>query len=132
MTELPPSDIEKSLDKLRESIEERERNKQYQLAFWADPQRGIPNEFTRSALFAAVLLNKATYVEDETIFSQKGFTITYTGKQLTQSDLDVFEGVMHLARGFQEKRPAPFQSWTSTQTHREARREITKARKIRL
>lgn len=102
MTELPPSDLDKALDSLRQSIEERERSKQYQLAFWADPQRGIPNEFTRSALFAAVPLNKAAYVEDETIFSQKGFTITYTGKQLTQSDLDVFEGVMHLARGLHE------------------------------
>ncbi len=103
-TELPPSDLDKTLDNLRQSIEEHERNKEYQLAFWADPQRGIPNEFARSALFAAVPPNKAKYVERETVFSQKGFAITYTGKQLTQSDLDVFEGVMHLARGMQENK----------------------------
>src|SRR5215831_10356364 len=110
MTKLPPTDLEKTLDSLRKSIDEREKSKEYQLAFWADPQRGIPNEFTRSALFAAVPLNKATYVEDETIFSQKGFTITYTGKQLTQSDLDVFEGVMHLARGMQENNQLRFRA----------------------
>lgn len=110
MTDLPPSDLDKTLENLKKSIDEREKNRQYQLAFWADPQRGIPNEFTRSALFAAVPLNKAAYVEDETIFSQKGFTITYTGKQLTQSDLDVFEGVMHLARGFQENEQLRFRA----------------------
>ena len=100
---LPPdSELEASLQSIRKTLEERERNKEYQLAFWAEPQRGIPNEFARSALFAAVPPNKARYVERETVFSQKGFSITYTGKQLTQSDLDVFEGVMHLARGMQE------------------------------
>lgn len=109
-TNLPPNDLDKTLHRLRLSIEEREKNKEYQLAFWADPQRGIPNEFTRSALFAAVPLNKATYVEDETIFSQKGFAITYTGKQLTQSDLDVFEGVMHLARGMHENNELRFKA----------------------
>lgn len=100
---LPPdSELEVSLQNIRKTLEERERNKEYQLAFWAEPQRGIPNEFARSALFAAVPPNKARYVERETVFSQKGFSITHTGKQLTQSDLDVFEGVMHLARGMQE------------------------------
>lgn len=110
MTELPPNDLDKTLESLRKSIEEREKNKQYQLAFWADPQRGIPNEFARSALFAAVPLNKAKYLKREPIFSQKGFTITFTGEQLTQSDLDVFEGVMHLARGIHENNHIRFKA----------------------
>lgn len=102
--------LKQTLDNLRETIETRESAKIYQLAFWADPQRGIPNEFARSALFAAVPPNKAKYVERETVFSQQGFTITYTGKQLTQSDLDVFEGVMHLARGMHEKNQLRFKA----------------------
>lgn len=110
MTKLPPSDLDKTLNKLRKSLEERENSKEYQLAFWADPQRGIPNEFTRSALFAAVPLNKAKYLKRETIFSQKGFAITFTGEQLTQSDLDVFEGVMHLARGTHENNHIRFKA----------------------
>ncbi len=107
---LPPGDLDKTLDSLRQSIEEREKNKEHQLAFWADPQRGIPNEFSRSALFAAVPLNKARYLKRETIFSQKGFSITFTGEQLTQSDLDVFEGVMHLARGTHENNHVRFKA----------------------
>jgi hypothetical protein len=84
---------------LFESVERKESAKIYQLALWSDPQRGVPNEVARSALFAAVQPNKARYLEQEVLFSQDGFTITYTGRQLTQSDLDVFEGIMHIARG---------------------------------
>ena len=91
-----------TLANLQRVIETKESAKVYQLVLWADLQRGVPNEFTRSALFSAVQPNKARYLERATIFSQKGFTITFTGKQLTQSDLDVFEGVMHIARGTQE------------------------------
>src|SRR4051812_37823553 len=86
---------EKALDSLRDTVEKRESAKVYQLAFWADPQRGVPNEFARSALFAAVKLNEPRYLHQSTIFSQNGFAIKFTGKQLTQSDLDVFEGVVH-------------------------------------
>jgi len=102
--------VEASLEKLRKSIEQRESEKQYQLAFWADPQRGIPNEFARSALFAAVPPNKSTYVEREILFSQKGFTVTFTGKRLTQADLDVYEGVVHLARGMPENNHLRFKA----------------------
>lgn len=104
------SDLTGTLDRIRKNLEARERNKQYQLPFFPDPQRGIPNEFSRSALFAAVPANKVQYVRRETIFSQKGFKITYTGKRLTQSDLDVFEGIVHLARGMQENNQLRFKA----------------------
>lgn len=92
----------KALKGLFEAVQRRESAKIYQLALWSEPQRGVPNEVARSALFAAVQPNKAKYLEREVLFSQDGFTITYTGKQLTQSDLDVFEGIMHIARGTHE------------------------------
>lgn len=94
----PKSDLDATLSRVGTAIAKRESAKVYQLTLWGDHQRGIPNEFTRSALFAAIPPNKARYVEHETVFSQKGFTVTFTGKRLTQSDLDVFEGVAHLAR----------------------------------
>ena len=94
--------LKQALDNLGQAIQRRESAKVYQLALWADPQRGIPNEFARSALFAAVAPNKTTYLERQTVFSQKDFKVTFTGKRLTQSDLDVFEGVAHIARGTHE------------------------------
>ena len=90
------------LEKLQRSIQERDAKKVYQLSLWSDMQRGVPNEFVRSALFPCISANKARYVQQETIFSQEGFSIKYTGRQLTQSDLDVFEGIMHLGRGLHE------------------------------
>jgi hypothetical protein len=94
--------LAKAFDSLYETVQRRESAQVYQLALWSEPKRGVPNEVARSALFAAVQPNKARYIERQVMFSQSGFTITYTGKQLTQSDLDVFEGIMHIARGTHE------------------------------
>ena len=94
--------ISAGLEKMQQTIQDREAKRTYQLSLWADTQRGVPNEFVRSALFPAIPANKARYVQQETLFSQDGFSIKYTGRQLTQSDLDVFEGIMHLGRGVHE------------------------------
>lgn len=94
--------LKKALDDLGQTIQKRDTAKVYQLALWSDQQRGVPNEFARSALFPAISPNKARYVDRATVFSQRGFIVTFTGKQLTQSDLDVFEGIMHIARGTHE------------------------------
>jgi len=110
----PSQSIDPKMDavlrRMKRTMEERESAKVYQLALWADPQRGVPNEFARSALFSAVQPNKARYIERSTVFSQNGFTVTYTGKQLTQSDLDVFEGIMHIARGTHEGNQVRFRA----------------------
>lgn len=90
------------LASLKRNVEERAAARVYQLSLWNDVQRGVPNEFVRSALFPAISPNKARYVQRETLFSQEGFTIEYTGQQLTQSDLDVYEGIMHLGRSMHE------------------------------
>jgi len=102
--------LSKAVQGLFSTVERRESAQTYQLALWSEPQRGVPNEVARSALFAAVQPNRARYLEREVIFSQDGFTITYTGKQLTQSDLDVFEGIMHIARGTHEGNKVRFRS----------------------
>lgn len=94
--------LRKTLANLQQSFDRAESAKIYQFALWKDPQRGVPNEFVRSALFPAIQPNKAKYVEGQTLFGQDGFSITFTGKQLTQSDLDVYEGIMHIARGTHE------------------------------
>ena len=92
------SSLEKKLESFGKAMAERESAKIYQFPLWGEVQRGVPNEIARSALFTAVHGKSREYVVDKHIFSQNGFTITYTGITLTQAHLDVFEGIMHLAR----------------------------------
>jgi hypothetical protein len=69
-----------------------------QLPLWPEPVRGVPNGVLRSALFGAIKRGKRRYMEREAIASVKGVSIVYTGPRLDQSDLDVWEGALHLAR----------------------------------
>jgi hypothetical protein len=68
-----------------------------QLPFWPEPTRGTPNSFLRGALFAAIQGKERRALKRELLASQKGSTIRYTGWQLDQSDLDVWEQAAQLA-----------------------------------
>ena len=92
------TELHQKLERLGKNIAVRESAKVYQFPLWGDPQRGVPNEFARSALFAARKGTGVEYLSRVPIFSQQGFTVTYSGPRLTQDHLDVFEGIMHLAR----------------------------------
>jgi len=70
----------------------------YQLPIWPEPTRGIPNPVLRGALFAAVQGKKRAVFQRELLACQKGLQIRFTGIQLDQSDLDVWEQGLHLAR----------------------------------
>lgn len=94
--------LQRVLDNVRTVQKQRESAKIYQLPFWPEPDRGVPNEFSRSALFAAIQAKNRTYLENQQIASQEGYTIIYTGQRLDQTHLDVFEGIMHIARGVHE------------------------------
>jgi hypothetical protein len=65
---------------------------------WPANQRGVPNSVLRSALFGAFGRGKRKFMQDEPIASVEGVSIFYTGQQLDQSDLDVWEGILHLSR----------------------------------
>jgi hypothetical protein len=69
-----------------------------QLPFWPEPKRGTPNAFLRSALFAAVHGNRRRWMKEEVLGSTKDVLVKYTGEQLTQTDLDVWDTLVHLAR----------------------------------
>ena len=69
-----------------------------QLPLWPEPKRGTPNAVLRGALFAAIHKDRQYMHRKELIATQDGVTIRYTGEQLDQSDLDVWEQVLHLAR----------------------------------
>jgi hypothetical protein len=69
-----------------------------QLPLWPEPVRGAPNSFLRSALFAAIQGKTRTRLKKQLLGSLQGVTVRYTGEQLDQSDLDVWEQAVHLAR----------------------------------
>ena len=68
-----------------------------QLPLWPEPKRGAPNVVLRGALFAAVHKDRR-YMDRELLAAQRGISIRFTGKQLDQADLDVWEQALHLVR----------------------------------
>lgn len=72
--------------------------KVYQLPLWPEPVRGAPNSFLRSALFAAIQGKTRSRLKKQLLGSLQGVTVHYTGERLDQSDLDVWEQAVHLAR----------------------------------
>ena len=110
MTE-PPVDLslKRSLESLGKTVREHPRTQPegpkatpsaevVQLPLWPEAKRGVPNSVLRGALFAAVQGKNRVAMERELLAVQQGIEIRYTGWQLTQSDLDVWEQALHLAR----------------------------------
>jgi hypothetical protein len=91
-----------TIERLQSTVEQRDAAKIYQLPIWPDPARGVPNELIRSALFAAIQAQGRDYLDNAEVACQDGVAIMFTGQRLDQSHLDVFEGVMHIARGVHE------------------------------
>ena len=69
-----------------------------QLPLWPEPVRAVPNGFLRSALFGAIARGKRRYIDGEQLAALDGIEIRYTGQRLDQSDLDVWESVLHAVR----------------------------------
>lgn len=65
---------------------------------WADNQRGVPNALLRSALFAAIQGKGRRMMQRELLAAVDGIEVRFTGMQLEQSDLNVWETVIHFAR----------------------------------
>ena len=91
--------LENILDKWEKKAKKREAAKIYRFPLWPEPKRGIPNYLLRSALFSArKKMTEGGPMRDVAVFSQGDIEVKYTGQRLTQAHLDVYEGVMHLAR----------------------------------
>lgn len=93
---------------VEQQLERQEAAKVYQLAFWPDSQRAMPTDFVACALFAAVHTKNAPYLRGEHIASINGYTVTFTGKRLTQVHADILMGVAQLAREQKEGYVAVF------------------------
>ncbi|NMQ30028.1 hypothetical protein E4Q23_21080, partial [Candidatus Accumulibacter phosphatis] len=84
---------------MREIARQRESAEIIQLPLWPEPKRGTPNSFIRSALFSAIQSKDRQFIDGKTLDSQAGITIKYTGQQLNQEDLTLWETLVHLAKG---------------------------------
>ena len=90
--------LRKTLENLRQSIETRDSAKLFQLPLWPDAKRGTPNSFLRSALFSAIQSKDREFISGKELASQTGIRITFTGEQLNQEDLTLWEALVHLAK----------------------------------
>lgn len=90
----PPSTAEVTLI---DRPEKAESAKVIQLPAWPAQTRGTPNSFLRGALFAAIQGKERHALKAELLAAQQGIEILFTGWQLDQSDLDVWEQAVQLA-----------------------------------
>ena len=93
--------LEQKLASLQVKAEERGRNKPakiVQFSLWPEPSRGVPNSALRSSLFAAIQGKDRQALQGELLATQSGIEIRFTGWQLDQNDLNVWEQALHLAR----------------------------------
>ena len=90
--------LKSKIDRLGELVREREENAVIQLPLWPEKARGTPNAFLRSALFPAIQSKDRAYLKEQVLASQKGTVVKFTGEQLNQEDMTVWETLVHLAR----------------------------------
>ncbi len=61
-------------------------------------KRTIPNVFLRSALFGVIKQGRRQYVKDVKIHTLSQYEISYTGEQLDQNDLELWDSLTYLAK----------------------------------
>ena len=79
-------------------LQRREEVNVIQLPLWHELERGTPNSFLRSALFSAIQSKDRQYLKEVTLASSRDVSLKFTGEQLNQEDLTVWEALVHLAR----------------------------------
>jgi hypothetical protein len=89
---------ERERENPRQEPEKQLSAKVIQLPLWPEARRGVPNDILRSALFAAIQGKGREYIKQSLIAAYDGVKIKYTGEQLDQSDMDVWEQILHLTR----------------------------------
>jgi hypothetical protein len=95
---LPLSALDRRLISLEQTLTQSANTKIVQLPLWSEPKRGTPNSFLRSALFSAIQGKTREFLRETTLASQETYTVKFTGEQLNQEDLTVWETLVHLAR----------------------------------
>lgn len=68
-----------------------------QLPLWSDDVRAVPNALLRTALFT-VSQERRVFKKTTTIASLENLEVRFKGEQWNQSDLDVWEQLIHISR----------------------------------
>jgi hypothetical protein len=92
------ANLQESLQRTPRPRESVDASVALQLPLWFDTERGTPNSFLRSALFAAIESKDRRFLKEVVLASSKDVSVKYTGEQLNQEDLSVWEALVHLAR----------------------------------
>lgn len=71
--------------------------KQLSLELWPDAVRGVPNAILRGSLFGVGKVRKL-HQKRTLITTLEGYEIRFKGESFNQTDLDVWEMLLHLAR----------------------------------
>lgn len=90
--------ITDTVARVQQIARERQACEVIQLPLWPEPKRGTPNSFIRSALFAAIQSKDRKFLKEAVLASQRDISVKFTGEQLNQEDLTVWETLAHLAR----------------------------------
>ncbi len=95
------ADLKKAMDNnprdVPGDVSEPQTAKIIQLPVWSESVRGTPNSLLRGALFSAIQSKDRRYMERQLVAAQDGIEIRYTGLQLNQTDLHVWEQVVRWA-----------------------------------
>lgn len=73
-----------------------EPDRQLKLELWPDEVRGVPNAILRGALFG-VGQERAMHKKRTLVATVEGYEIRFKGETFNQTDLDVLEGMLHVA-----------------------------------
>lgn len=63
-----------------------------------EEKRAIPNCFLRGALFGMVRKGRRSLVKDNVIFTMSQYNVAFSGENLDQNDLEVWDTLMYLAK----------------------------------
>ena len=82
--------------KVAESKKKLPPDNQLKLELWPDEVRGVPNAILRGALFG-VGQERIVYKRRTLVAAVEGYEIRFKGEAFNQTDLDVLEGMLHVA-----------------------------------
>lgn len=93
---------------LAKRLERKATGQATQLPIWPERRRGMPNSMARCALFTAGREDaERRHMEHELIPGSDPALVHWSGKELFQSDLDVFLQVLHYGRQYKLGDPFP-------------------------
>lgn len=90
--------LQNKLEKIQQRIDILNSSKEIKLNDYPPDKRIAPNAFLRSALFSAIQSKDRVFLDGVVLASQQGITVRFTGKQLNQEDLTLWETLVHLAK----------------------------------